>query len=133
MIGLLAVQARARPLGSRPTTDIEAGISVQRSVPAGLDAVGVEGTGIVRDAIVPWIDASMWGQGDLDEQERRLVARDGDSADQCKHVAAWLSEELLHMRRERPWRRATVVVDGTSGLPHDPATEVVVAHLPERA
>jgi len=104
-------------------------------VPAGLEVVWVEGTGIVRDELLRWIDASIWVQGDLDEQERRLVARDGDSAAQREHVAAWLTEELPHMLRERPWHKATVTVAGTTGLRHDPDTEVVVAagHRPERA
>ncbi|HEX7304308.1 hypothetical protein [Lentzea sp.] len=96
-------------------------------VPAGTDVVWVEGTGMVRDALAPWIDASVWVQGDLDEQERRLVERDGDSAAQREHVTAWLAEELPHMQREQPWRKATLTVAGTSELPHDPETEVVVA------
>jgi hypothetical protein len=96
-------------------------------VPAGLDVVWVEGTGIIRAELTPWLDASVWLQGDLDEQERRLVARDGDSAEQQRHVAAWLAEELPLLRREQPWRRATLVVAGTPRLDHDPDTEIVVA------
>jgi hypothetical protein len=69
-------------------------------------------------------------QGDLDEQERRLVARDGDSADQRRHVAEWLAEELPLMLREQPWRRATIVVAGTTDLDHDPDAEIVVASPP---
>lgn len=94
-------------------------------VPAGADVVWVEGTGIIRDELTAWFDASIWVQGDLDEQERRLVARDGDSADQRRHVAAWLAEELPFMLRERPWEKASVVVAGKTGLHHDPETEVV--------
>ena len=96
-------------------------------VPAGLDVVWVEGTGIIRAELAPWLDASVWLQGDLDEQERRLVARDGDSAEQQRHVAAWLAEELPLLRREQPWSRATLVVAGTPRLDHDPDTEIVVA------
>ena len=83
-------------------------------VPAGADVVWVEGTGIIREEFAPWIDASIWIQGDLDEQERRVTARDGDSPAQREHIAAWLAEELPLMLREQPWRRATVVVDGTA-------------------
>ena len=96
-------------------------------VPAGTDVVWIEGTGIIREEFGPWIDASIWMQGDLDEQERRLVARDGDSAAQQQHIAEWLSEELPLMLRERPWQTATIVVDGTTGLEHDPDTEIVIA------
>ena len=96
-------------------------------MPAGLDVLWVEGTGVVRQELAPWLDASVWVQGDLDEQHRRLVARDGESEEQQRHVAAWLAEELPFLRRERPWETATLVVDGTSPLPHDPETQVVVA------
>ena len=96
-------------------------------VPAGADVVWVEGTGIIREEFAPWIDASIWMQGDLDEQERRLVARDGDSAAQRDHIAGWLAEELPLMLREQPWRKATIVVAGTPELDHDPDTEIVVA------
>jgi len=99
-------------------------------VAAGADVVWIEGTGIIRAEFAPWLDASIWVQGDLDEQERRLVARDGDTAAQRRHVAAWLAEELPLMLREQPWRRASVVVAGTTELPHDPATEIVIAVSP---
>jgi hypothetical protein len=64
---------------------------------------------------------------DLDEQESRLVARDGDSADQQRHIAEWLAEELPLLLREQPWQKATIIVAGTTRLDHDPDTEVVVA------
>jgi hypothetical protein len=89
--------------------------------------VWVEGTGIIREEFAPWIDASIWVQGDLDEQERRLVARDGDSVAQQEHITRWLAEELPLMLREQPWNRATVVVAGTTDLDRDPDTEIVVA------
>ncbi|MGI5500919.1 uridine kinase family protein [Lentzea sp. CA-135723] len=95
-------------------------------VAAGADVVWIEGTGIIRAELAGWIDASIWVQGDLDEQERRLVTRDGDSAEQRRHVAAWLEEELPFMLRERPWDVATVVAAGTTGLDHDPERQVVV-------
>lgn len=96
-------------------------------VPAGLDVVWVEGTGIIREEFAPWLDASIWVQGDLDEQERRLVSRDGDSPAQRDHIAAWLAEELPLLLREQPWHRATAVAAGTGGVAHDPDTEIVVA------
>jgi hypothetical protein len=66
-------------------------------------------------------------QGDLDEQERRLVARDGDSPEQREHVTNWLLEELPFLLREQPWARATMIVGGSAQIPHDPDTELVVA------
>jgi hypothetical protein len=64
--------------------------------------VWVEGTGVLRQELAGWLDASIWVQGDLDEQERRLVSRDGDSAAQQQHVADWLAGELPFLQRERP-------------------------------
>ncbi|MDT7784109.1 MAG: hypothetical protein QOF58_2528 [Pseudonocardiales bacterium] len=97
-------------------------------VAAGMDVVWIEGTGIIREELAPWLDASLWVQGDLDEQERRLVARDGDSADQRRHVDAWLAEELPFMLREQPWRRATLIVSGTTGPHRD--SEIVIGRFP---
>jgi hypothetical protein len=97
------------------------------TVPAGADVVWIEGTGVIRAELAPWLDASVWLQGDLDEQERLLVDRDGDSPEQLEHVANWLLEELPFMVREQPWARATMIVAGPSQLHHDPDTEVVIA------
>ena len=111
----------------RPPAWVEHGRPGAIRVPSGADVVWVEGTGIIREELAAWIDASIWVQGDLDEQERRLVARDGDSAEQRRQVAEWLAEELPLMLREQPWRKATLVVAGTTELDHDPDTELVVA------
>ncbi|MEU4448648.1 hypothetical protein AB0K14_04770 [Actinosynnema sp. NPDC050801] len=97
------------------------------AIPAGVDFVWVEGTGIIRAELAPWLDASVWMQGDLDEQERLLVARDGDSPAQQEHVANWLLEELPFLLRERPWARATLIVAGPAQIAHDPDTELVIA------
>jgi hypothetical protein len=111
----------------RPPAWIERGRPGAICVPADLDVVWVEGTGVIRRALDPWIDASIWLQGDLDEQERRLVERDGDTPEQQRHVSAWLAEELPLLLREQPWAKATIIVAGTTPLDHDPETEVVVA------
>jgi len=97
------------------------------TVPAGADVLWIEGTGVIREELAPWLDASVWMQGDLDEQERLLTVRDGESPEQLEHVANWLREELPFLLREQPWARATVIVAGPSHLAHDPETELVVA------
>jgi hypothetical protein len=38
-----------------------------------------------------------------------------------------MAEERPFLAADRPWERAGLVVAGTPGLPHDPATELVVA------
>ncbi|MBB5082268.1 uridine kinase family protein [Nonomuraea endophytica] len=97
------------------------------TIPADADVIWVEGTGTIREELAPWLDASVWIQGDLDGQERLLVIRDGDSPEQLEHVARWLLEELPFILREQPWARATMIVAGPPHIDHDPATELVVA------
>jgi pantothenate kinase len=118
---------RGEAVAFRPPPWVERGRVGTITVAADVDVVWLEGTGVLRQELAPWIDASIWVQGDLDEQERRLASRDGDSAAQRQHVADWLAEELPFLLRERPWEQATVVVDGTTRRSHDAATEVVVA------
>ncbi|WP_327697167.1 hypothetical protein [Streptomyces sp. NBC_00459] len=111
----------------RPASWITRGRPGSITVPAGADFVRVEGTGVIRGEPAPWLDASVWMQGDLDEQERLSAVRDGDSPAQREHVANRLPEELPFMLREQPWARATMVVAGPPATDHDPDTEVVVA------
>lgn len=125
--GVLRPLHRGEAVDLRPAAWAAHGRTGSITVPAGADVVWVEGTGVVREELAPWLDASVWMQGDLDEQERRLTARDGDSPEQREHVRSWLLEELPFLDRERPWERATVVVGGPAPLAHDPEAEVVVA------
>jgi hypothetical protein len=118
---------RGEAVEFRPQAWIERGRPGVIRVPADLDVVWVEGTGSIRQELGRWTDASIWLQGDVDEQERRLVARDGDSPAQQRHIAEWLAEELPLLLREQPWKRATVVVAGTTQLDHAPDSEIVIA------
>lgn len=114
------------PVSFRPLAWVERGRDGAIEVPAGLDVVWVEGTGVIRQDLEPWFDATVFIQGDLDEQERRLAARDGDTPEIREFIQRWLAEEIPFMQRERPWDRASVVIDGTSSLPVEP-NQVVVA------
>jgi hypothetical protein len=118
---------RGEAVDFRPSPWVERGRIGSVTVPSDVDVVWVEGTGVVRQQLAPWIDASIWVQGDLDEQERRLVSRDGDSGAQQQHVANWLSEEIPFMQRERPWEKATLLVNGTPQVRHDPERDIIVA------
>lgn len=117
--GVLAPLHRGEEVRYQPPAWLHHGRAGAISVPAGLDVVWVEGTGVIRRQLASWTDASVYVQGDLHEQERRLLARDGDSAAVHEHVAAWLGEELPFLLAEQPWLRATLVVDGTSAFVHD--------------
>jgi hypothetical protein len=52
-----------------------------------------EGTGTVREKLASWWDASIWIQDDLDDPKRVLIARDGDSAEECEYIKDWLTQE----------------------------------------
>ncbi|MEU7971296.1 hypothetical protein AB0B48_04575 [Micromonospora sp. NPDC049089] len=121
---------RGEPVDFRPDAWISHDRAGSITVPADVDFVWVEGTGIIREEVAPWLDASIYLQGDLDEQERLLVDRDGDSSEQREHVASWLREELPFMLREQPWLRATLIVAGPSPVDHDPDIELVAARPP---
>ncbi|TQS41374.1 uridine kinase family protein [Cryptosporangium phraense] len=117
---------RGEAVDFRPDAWVAHGRPGSITVPAGVDVVWVEGTGVIRAELAEWLDASIWMQGDLDEQERLLVLRDGDSPDQREHVRRWLEEELPFLLREQPWAHATLLVAGPPHLPHDSATELIV-------
>ena len=96
-------------------------------VPAGLELVVVEGTGVVREELAHLLDAAVWLQVDRTVAERRLLDRDGDAPSQLQHVAEWLLEEHPFLRRERPWARATLVVAGSPVVQGGPDTHVAIA------
>jgi hypothetical protein len=119
---------RGAEIKFRPPAWIERGRPGVIHVPAGVDVVWVEGTGIIRQELAQWIDVGIYVQGDLAEQERRLVARDGNSPEMQQHKAEWLREELPFMLQERPWEQAALVVAGTAALDHSPDVDVVVSY-----
>lgn len=55
----------------------------------------------------------------------RRVARDGAEKEAFWHE--WEAAERPFLAAEQPWEGADVVVAGAPELPHDPATELVVA------
>ncbi|GIF41540.1 uridine kinase family protein [Actinoplanes xinjiangensis] len=118
---------RGEPVDHRPDAWISHGRPGSITVPAGLDFVWVEGTGVIREELARWLDASIYLQGDLDDQDRLLLARDGDSPEHREHVANWMREELPFLLREQPWSRATLIAAGPPRIAHDPQTTVVVA------
>jgi hypothetical protein len=118
---------RGEPVDYRPDAWITHGRPGSITVAAGLDFVWVEGTGVIRAELAHRLDASLYLQGDLDDQDRLLLARDGDSPEQREHVANWMREELPFLQREQPWSRATLIAAGPPRIAHDPYTELVVA------
>ena len=87
----------------------------------------VEGVGIGRRDLAPFFDGLLWVQADRAVAWARGLARDGGGAAQEAFWHEWEAAERPFLAAERPWERADVVVDGATALPHDPATELVVA------
>lgn len=109
-------------------------------VPAGLRTVVVEGVGVSRPSLRPWLDVSIWVQSDFAEGRRRGLERDMarglSRADAVREWAEWEREEIPFLLADRPWERADVIVGTAGALAHDPATEVSVAYdrrSPKRA
>ena len=73
------------------------------------------------------VEAGTHAPAQLGEARNKLSAAQRAVDEEKMIVAGWLAEELPIMLRDQPWRKATVIVAGTTGLDHDPAGEVVTA------
>ncbi len=118
---------RGEAVDFRPPPWVARGRPGSIAVPAGMQTVWVEGTGVVRRELADLLDASVWVQVDRAEAERRLLERDGDAPEQQQHVEAWLLEEHPFLMRERPWEHATLVLAGSPVVGQLPRTHVAIA------
>ena len=100
------------------------------TVPAGQRLLIIEGVGASRSVLVPWIDNAVWVQADVREAERRGILRDGGTDEARAFWQEWMDEEVPFLERDQPWQRADLIVAGTPDVPHDAATQVVVAPSP---
>ena len=66
-------------------------------------------------------------QSDLEEAERRGIARDGGTKEARDFWREWGAQECDFLQRQRPWKRATVIVNGTPTEPYDQSTEIILA------
>ena len=80
--------------------------------------VFVEGTGAGLAAVRSLIDAHVWVQTSDDVAERRGIKRDiaegvnGDAEESVRFWHWWMAGERLFFAKDRPWRRADVIVSG---------------------
>jgi hypothetical protein len=125
--GVLAPLRRGEAVAYRPPPWDARARPGAVTVPAGCPLVVVEGVGIGRRDLAAFFDALVWVQTDRAVAWSRGLARDGGSAEQEAFWHEWEAEERPFLAAERPWERADVVVDGAPDVPHDPATELVVA------
>lgn len=125
--GLLEPVHRGEPVSYRPPAWGERNRAGAIEVPQGRELVIIEGAGAARRELMDLVDAVVWVQSDMAEAERRGIERDGGDAAAVSFWHLWMAEELPFMARQRPWTRANVIAAGTPSVPHDPATEVVIA------
>jgi hypothetical protein len=130
--GVLEPIHRGQAVAFRPPAWDERGRPGAIELPADASLVIVEGVGASRREIAHLLDAAVWVQSDLGAIERRNAARVAASETSASVVARWMQEEFAFVAEQRPWERALAVVAGTQELPHDPATEVVLAPSPSR-
>jgi hypothetical protein len=100
-------------------------------VPADASTVIIEGVGVSRRSLTPYVDATVWAQSDFAEAKRRAIVRDMATEGRTEPDALlnwdeWEAEEVPFLLDDRPWERARFIVATTSPLPHDPASSVVV-------
>ena len=87
-------------------------------IPAGSPLVLVEGTGAGLAAVRSLIDAHVWVQTGDDVAERRGISRDiaegvnGNVEESVRFWHWWMAGERLFFAKDRPWRRADVIVSG---------------------
>ncbi len=127
--GVLTPARAGLPVSYRPPQWRSRGRAGSIDVPEKCGVLVVEGVGAARRELTDLIDAAIWVQADEHQTERRnldRVGRPGDSPT-VEAMRGWMAEEIPFVAEQRTWERADVVVNGTSDLPHDPATQVVVA------
>lgn len=123
---LRPIQAH-QPVNYRPPAWESRGRLGAIEVEADCEVVIIEGVGASRHEVWPWLTVSIWIQSDMDEAERRGIARDGGTQEARRFWRHWMREENEFLAIQRPWLRATAIVNGTPDLDYDAEREIVVA------
>lgn len=86
----------------------------------------VEGVGTGRAALAPRAELVVWVQSDHDEAHRRGLARDVELGRTPEEAEAfwdeWMRAEQPFFTADRPWSRASLVVNGTPPAKMQPGT-----------
>lgn len=125
--GVLRPVRAHQPVAYRPPAWESRGRPGSIAIEADCKVVIIEGVGASRLEVWPWLTASIWIQSDMDEAERRGIARDGGTDEARRFWMEWIREENEFMAVQQPWLRASAIVNGTPALDYDVEQEVVVA------
>ncbi len=125
--GILEPVHRSEPVSFRPPAWQQRNRTGAIEVPPDTDLVIIEGAGAARRELRPMADTVIWVQSDAAEAERRGIERDGGDEAAIAFWQLWMDEELPFMADQQPWTRADIIIAGTPSIPHDPATEIVIA------
>lgn len=138
--GILVPVHEGRAVSYRPPRWDEHGREGSIEVPAGCPLLIIEGDGAGRREVAHLIDTVIWVQADEREVARRSAARVANppAADLVNMAVdgapfdeeGWMAEEIPFNAAQRTWERADIIVCGTPEIPHDSATEIVIAPPP---
>ena len=124
--GVLEPLRGGRSVAYRPPAWDERGRPGAIEVPAIAELVIVEGVGAGRRELTDLLDGVVWVQANPEVTRRRDVARIAAGEIDEESYVRWMQEEEPFVADQRPWERAFAVVAGTSELPFDATTEVVL-------
>ena len=125
--GILNPLQAGAPVSYRPPAWVERGRPGAITVPEGTQLLILEGVGVTRADLHDLFDVAVWVETDEPERLRRDDGRVAAGEISREDYDGWMAVENPFLAADRPWLRADVMVAGHSPLPHDPATEVVVA------
>jgi len=102
------------PISYRPPAWVRRDRTGAITIPEGTSAVLVEGVGVARREVRPWLDVVVWVHARAEVGRRRVIAKGVDTE---KFVDDWMNEENVFLAEHRPWDVADVVVAGELGQP----------------
>ncbi|WP_051613698.1 hypothetical protein [Rhodococcus sp. UNC23MFCrub1.1] len=115
--GLLdPIRQRGTPVTFRPPAWERHGRPGAITVPNKAGLILIAGVGSSRLAFADVLDGSVWIDLDEPTSTQRVASRGGSDGqpEDPAFVAAWASAERAFLDRDRPWERASVIVDGRS-------------------
>lgn len=122
---VLAPARRGEAVDYRPEAWSSRGRDGAIEVPADTRWVIVEGVGAARRELVSLVDAVIWVQSDDAVARSRGIERDGGDQAAAAFWDEWMAAEEPFLEDQRPWERATVIVNGTPPGAPDPAMLLV--------